>query len=114
VLACESAVSQANPQGKTVETALSIIREGGSQAAIRIEIEALISRFDAEYLRLQEQMILLKSRRHCFSFGRRGRLPRWAFALSAEPDQLHEALYEAAFATEDPAGVIRSVQSALV
>jgi hypothetical protein len=114
LLACESAVSQAGLRGKIIETALSIIREGGRVAATRLDIEALRDHFDAKYLWLQDQDEPAAQSEALLQFRRARAAAALAFALSAESEQLHEALYEAAFATDDQAGVVRSVQSALV
>jgi hypothetical protein len=114
LLACENAVSQADLRGKAIETAMSIIRDGGSLTAARLEIEDLRDRFDTEYLRLQDQDDPAAKAGALLQFRRARAAAALAFALSGESERLHEALYEAAFATDDQAGMVRSVQSVLV
>jgi len=114
LLACESAASQADLQAQPIEAALSSLRDGGSRVVTRLEIETSRGPFDAEYLRLQDQDDPAAKRDALLHFRRARAAAALAFALSSDAKELPEALYEAAFATDDQAGFVETMESALL
>ena len=114
--AAQIAASRTGLRGKDVESALEILRRGGNGSAVRGNLEVLSADLDDQYLRLceaaddepgqvsQEALRLFRQARAAAAL---------AFALSPEPEQLHEAIYEAIIASEDRAETIRSADAAL-
>ena len=114
--AAQIAASRTGLRGKDVESALEILRRGGNGSAVRGNLEVSSADLDDQYLRLceaaddepgqvsQEALRLFRQARAAAAL---------AFALSPEPEQLHEAIYEAIIASEDRAETIRSADAAL-
>lgn len=114
-LACELAVLQSGLRGAAADTALEILRgeRDAPTEAARCEVEALSERLDAEYLGPQERDEPAARLEARLLFRRARAAAALHFALSADPEQLHEVLYEAAFAADDRDEAPRSVAMAL-
>jgi len=111
------AASRAGLRGTEVDAALEILRRGGNNGtAVRQRLETLAADLDDQYLRLGEEadeesgqvspeaLLLFRKARAAAAL---------AFALSPDPEQLHEAVYEAIIASEDREETIRSADMAL-
>jgi hypothetical protein len=114
VLACEIAVSRAELCGSGVEAALEIVKDGRDDGGCRIELQALSEQFDDEYLRLWEQDDPSGIQRAQLLFRKARAAAALAIAQSASCEQLAEALCEAAFASDEPDAVAKSLEAALL
>jgi hypothetical protein len=112
-LACEIAVSQSGLCGNAVDAALKLLRDWGTELDVQREIGALIERLDDEYLQLWDQAEPAEKLKALTLFRKARAAAALSFALSGDPERLHEAIYEAAFASDDWAGVLRSVEMEL-
>jgi hypothetical protein len=96
-----------------VDAAIRVIRRGGSDPSVRLEIEALGESFDSVYFRLKDQGEPNTNPEVLRWFRRARAAAALAFALSVDSEQIHESLYEAAIASDDQVGVVRAVERAL-
>lgn len=114
LVACERAVSATGLEGAFVDGALLALRGtvGGTDAT-RITLQELAARLDDDYLQVDADGD--ESRKaealRCFSKARAA--SALAFGLSPDSGSLHEAIYEAIAALEDPAELLRVVGDAL-
>ena len=76
-------------------------------------MESLAAQLDDEYLRLDEEGGEAKKPEALRLFSKARAASALGFALSDDPDQLHEAIYEAITAVDDAAEVIRPVAETL-
>jgi hypothetical protein len=106
------AVSQSGLDGKAVDAALTIIRDGGSAPEARREIEALSADLDDAYLRLWTQHEPAARMEALLLFRKARAAAALAVALSGDCEQLQEALYEAAHAVDDQGEALRSFETA--
>lgn len=118
LVACELATSSADLAGQEVISALETLRRGTpAKAVVREQIESLAARFDDEYLRLwaqwDEEGDESKKLEALRLFSKACAASALAFALSDDPAQMHEALYEAITALNDPGELVRAVESEL-
>jgi hypothetical protein len=112
--ACELAVSSVGLVGQEIDAALITIRRGATaENSLRQQLEGLASQCDDEYLRLEEEGGESKKSESLRSFSKARALSALAFALIDDPKPLHEAIYEAIAATDDPSGVVRAAERAL-
>jgi hypothetical protein len=114
LLACEIAVSQADLHGTAVDAALAVLRQGGSNGAARLAIEALSDQLDSEYFALQEEDgPVVRPSEALLQFRKARAAAALGFALSPIPEDLGEALYEAMSASDDQAAALNAVRLAL-
>jgi len=79
-----------------------------------MRVTALSERLDDEYLRLDEEGDEAKKPDVLRLFAKARAVSALAFALSDDPSQFHEAVYEAISAlVDDPSKVARAVEAAL-
>ncbi|WNG18461.1 hypothetical protein [Cystobacter fuscus] len=114
LVACTLVASRVGLEGEEVVAALEHLRHGGEVARDLLrKIESLAARLDDEYLCLDEQGDEATRPEVLRLFSKARAASALGFALSEDPGQLHEALYEAIVAVEDATEVIRPVEGAL-
>ncbi|WP_437685681.1 hypothetical protein [Sorangium sp. So ce176] len=114
VVACELAASSADLAGQEVGLGLAALRGGAAgQPDLRQRLEDLAAHFDDEYLRLNEEVDESRKAETLRLFSKARAASALAFALIHEPGELHEAIYEAIAALDDPSELIRVVESEL-
>ncbi|WP_437481839.1 hypothetical protein WME75_39615 [Sorangium sp. So ce1014] len=118
LVACELAASSAGLTGQEIISALETLRSGTpAMAVVREQLEKLAARFDDEYLRLwdeaDEEGDESKKSEALQLFSKNCAVSALVFALTDEPGQLHEAIYEAIVALEDPGDLVRAVENEL-
>lgn len=114
VVACELAASSADLAGIEVDLGLAALRGGAAgQLDLRQRIEGLAAHFDDEYLRLNEEGDESQKAESLRLFSKARAASALAFALTDEPGQLHEAIYEAILALDEPGELVRAVESEL-
>lgn len=112
--ACIVATSQMGLEAREVGAAIAFLRNGkGERAAIRQQVEALAIRFDDQYLKLDDEGDEASKPEALRQFYKARVATAWVFALSEDTGQLHEAVYEAILAMDDPAQVVQAVEKAL-
>ena len=112
--ACALVVSQVGLEGEGVAAVLEHLRHGGKvDHDLFRKIESLAVRLDDEYLRLDEEGDEAKRPEVLRFFSKARAASALGFALSEDPGQLHEAIYEALAAVDDATEVIRPVAEAL-
>lgn len=114
LVACTLVALRVGLEGEEVVAALEHLRHGGEvDRALFRKIESLAARLDDEYLRLDEEGDETKRPDVLRLFSKARAASALGFALSEDPGQLHEALYEALAAVDDATEVIRPVAEAL-
>jgi hypothetical protein len=114
VVACELAASSADLEDQEVGLALDAVRSGAArQPGLQKRLESLAAHFDDEYLRLDEEGDESMKSDAVRLFSKARAASALAFALADEPGQLHEAIYEALAALDDPSELVRAVESEL-
>ncbi|EPX55752.1 hypothetical protein D187_008313 [Cystobacter fuscus DSM 2262] len=81
--------------------------------ALLRKLESLAARLDDEYLCLEEEGDETTRPEVLRLFSKARAASALGFALSEDPGQLHEAIYEALVAVDDASEVIRPVAEAL-
>ncbi|HEX7921452.1 MAG TPA: hypothetical protein VF583_10895 [Bradyrhizobium sp.] len=111
--ACLVAVAGTSLQGNEIDAAVDFLRHGrGDQLAVRRKLDSLTEKFDEQYLKLSEDadgttpeaLLVFRKARAAAAL---------AFALSPDPGQLHEAMYEAIVASDDQVEAVRAADVAL-
>ncbi|MFY0578367.1 hypothetical protein ACN28S_32275 [Cystobacter fuscus] len=114
LVACTLVASRVGLEGEEVVAALAHLRQGGEvDRELLRKLERLSAQLDDEYLRLEEEGDETKRPEVLRLFSRARAASALGFALSEDPGQLHEALYEALAAVDDATEVIRAVAEAL-
>lgn len=114
IVACELATASAGLAGQEVALALDALRRGAAtQPSLRQQLEELAAQLDDEYLRLQEEGDESMKSEALHTFSKARATSALAMALSDDPTQLHEALYEAIAAMSDPHELVRVTERAL-
>jgi hypothetical protein len=112
--ACQVATSRAGLDGEEIYAALQALRRDGPvEESLCKQLGELAARLDDEYLRLDEagDDALKPDVLRLFSKARAA--SALTFAVSGDPGQFHEAVYEAIAAVDDAANVVRPVTEAL-
>jgi hypothetical protein len=113
-IACEAAASSAGLTGREVVAATARLRTGAAAgASLRGQLEALAARLDGNYLRLDQNGDPSDKSEALRVFSKARAASALAFALSSDTAGLHEAIYEAVVAMNDPGELIRLVEEAL-
>lgn len=115
-LACEIAVSSIGLSDREIVLALEMLRsEAPIPAPLRLKIESLAAHLDEEYFRLDKEAEENDGdKAEAISYFSKARAASAVmFALSNDDGQLHEAIYEAIAALDDPSGLVSSVEEAL-
>lgn len=114
LVACTLVALRVGLEGEEVVAALEHLRHGGEvDRDLFRKIESLAAQLDDEYLRLDEEGDETKRPDVLRLFSKARAASALGFALSEDPGQLHEALYEALAAVDDATEVIRPVAEAL-
>ncbi|WNG24798.1 hypothetical protein F0U62_12865 [Cystobacter fuscus] len=114
LVACTLVSSRVGLEGEEVVAALEHLRQGGKvDRELLRKLESLSARLDDEYLRLDEEDDEAKRPEVLRLFSKARAASALGFALSGDPGQLHEALYEALAAVDNATEVIRPVAEAL-
>ena len=112
--ACVVAVSRVGLEENEVNAAVEILRCGGDvNSSVREQLEKLAARFDDQYFELDEKGNEATKLEALALFSKARAASALAFALSENSGQLHEAVYEAITAMNDPAEVMRVVEKTL-
>lgn len=112
--ACIIAVSRVGLEENEVNAAIEMLRCGGAaKSSVREQLEMLAARFDDEYFELDEGGDEVTKSEALRLFSKARAATALVFALSEDPGQLHEAVYEAIAAMNDPAEVMQGVDKAL-
>jgi len=110
---CSAAVAQAGLQGDEVDAAFGFLRnEKIEQPDLRQRLDRLAAQLDDEYFKLSEEaetappeaLLIFRKARAAAALG---------FALSSDPGQLHEAVYEAIIASGNQAEAARAAETLL-
>ncbi|MES5486492.1 hypothetical protein QMZ05_27355 [Bradyrhizobium sp. INPA03-11B] len=110
---CLFAVARSGLQGNEIDAAVYLLRHGGGdQLAVRRTLDLLIEQLDAQYFELSKDADRTTSRA-LLVFRKARAAAALAFALSPDPGQLHEAIYEAIVASDDQAEAVRAADAAL-
>lgn len=110
VTACLIAVKRTGLEEGEVNAAIDILRsEELVSASLQKRLESLAALLDDEYFRLNEAGD--ESALDIFSKARAA--AALSAILSGDPRQLHEAIYEAIAALDDPEEIVNSVENAL-
>jgi hypothetical protein len=80
---------------------------------VREQLERLAGRFDDEYLRLEDDGDPTHKLEALRLFSKARAASALAFGLSDDDTQLHESIYEAITAMDDPGELMRLVESVL-
>lgn len=108
--AAEIAVAHANLGGDEIREALDVLRgRSPLPSGLRERVEALSSSLDESYFEASDNGDQARSL-ELFSQARAASAV--AYALTPDADVLHEAIYEATVAVEDPANVVGAVERA--
>jgi hypothetical protein len=114
LVACELAASRVGLEGEDVAAALEHLRHAGDvNRDLRRQIESRATGLDDEYLRLNEEGDESKRAEVLRLFSKARAASALGFALSEDPGQLHEAIYEAIAAVEDAAQIVRAIAEVL-
>jgi hypothetical protein len=114
VVACELAASSAGLTSQPIAVALDALRAASvPDSIIRQQLESLAAELDDEYLRLDEDGDPSHKSEALRLFSMARATSALAFALSDDDAQLHESIYEAVTAMDDPGELVRLVDDAL-
>jgi hypothetical protein len=110
---CSAAIAQAELQRDEVDAALAVLRhEGTEQADMRQKLDRLAAQLDEEYFKLSEEAETTTPEA-LLTFRKARAAAALAFALSPDPGQLHEAVYEAIVASRNQAEAARVAETVL-
>jgi hypothetical protein len=113
-LACERAASATEVNGPEVAAAIAAFRTGeATRPRLREDLEAAAARLDEEYFRLEEQGSDAAKAEALRLFSKARATSAFAFAMSTNPGDLHDAIYEALAAVDDPRDIVRAMETAL-
>lgn len=112
------AILSAGLESQEIGLALDVLRgEAAERPDLRQRIEDIAAQFDEEYLRLweegDEEQNESKKLEALRLLSKATAASALAFALSEDPALLHEAIYEAIEAFDDPGELIRAVECEL-
>jgi hypothetical protein len=113
-VACELAAVSAGVAGQEIGLALDELRRGSAaEPALRHRLEGLAAQFDDQYLQVDEEGDDNTKSETLRLFSKARATSALALALTDDPEQLHEAIYEAIAALDDPDELVRVVESEL-
>jgi hypothetical protein len=111
--ACSVAATQAGLRESEVDAALAVLRhERTEQADMRHKLDCLAAQLDEDYFKLSEEAGTTTPEA-LLTFRKARAVAALAFALSPDPGQLHEAMYEAIMAWDNQAEAARVAVTAL-
>ncbi|WP_437659214.1 hypothetical protein [Sorangium sp. So ce1182] len=114
VVACELASAAAHLSGQEVALALEALRHGrAAPLVLQQRLERLATQLDDEYLRLDQEEDESKNPESLRLFSKARAIWAVVFALFHDPEQLHEAIYEAIAAMSDPEELVRAIENEL-
>jgi hypothetical protein len=106
-------VAQVGLQGAEVDAAFAVLRhERTEQSDVRQKLDLLAAQLDEEYFKLSEEADTITPQA-LLTFRKARAAAALAFALSLDPGQLHEAMYEAIVAWGNQAEAARVAETAL-
>ena len=100
LVACESAVRRADLHSALVGSAIADLRSGNIPASTRPKLERLAEELDEQYLRLDAKGDVASKAAALPLFAKARAASALAFAVSEDPAELHEAIYEALIAVD--------------
>lgn len=105
--ACSISILHTGLEGKEIDAALEIIRQGGVvENTLYQRLIELVSKYDDQYFQLDEAGDCNAIKQ----FSKARAVSALATALSDIPGHLHEALYEAISSIEEPSEIIRAAE----
>ena len=113
-VACEHAVAAVGLTAPDTSEALTVLRGAApADASLHGRLESLAAGFDDAYFRLDESGgdAQKHQARHCFAKARAA--SALAFAVTDDDTRLHEAIYEAICALDEPGELVRLVERVL-
>lgn len=111
LVATEMALARAGINDGDVRTALEGLRRGVAvDAGLRARVEALATKLDESYFDAEEAG---DGSRSLGLFSKARAAAALVCALSEDPSTLHEAVYEATVAVEDPSDIVAAVSTLL-
>lgn len=112
--ACALAVSLVGLDEAKVKAAIDVLRSGGIPSpSMKEELETLAAHFDDQYIDLDEDGNDASKREALYLFSKARAVTALVFAVTQDPEQLHEAVYEAISAINNPDEVVRVVEKVL-
>lgn len=116
VKACEAAIKSARLEGEDVVSAIKLLRRNDPVPdSLLSQLEERVADLDDAYFRLldevDDEVVKKKEALQYFSMARAA--SALVFALSADPDKAHEAIYEAIAAFEEPTEIMQAVEKIL-
>lgn len=113
-VACQYAATTVGLAAPEVGAALAGLRgAAGPDDSLRRRLERLAAELDDQYFRLDEDGDEAEKREALRVFSKARATSALAFALSADDARLHEAIYEAIVAIDEPGELTRLVDNAL-
>lgn len=113
-IACQHAISAVGIAEEEVGRALAILHgTAAPDASVVGRIENLVSKFDDQYFLLDDGGDAIQKEEALRLFSKARAASALAFALSSEDAQLHEAIYEAISALDNPDDLVRLVEEVL-
>jgi len=113
-VACEQAVAAVSLTAPDVSAALAVVRgDDPADAALRERLEHLAAEFDEAHFQLDEDGGASQGRPARQHFARARAASALAVAVQDDDAQLHEAIYEAISALDEPDALIRLVERVL-
>ncbi|WP_434046052.1 MULTISPECIES: hypothetical protein [Sorangium] len=115
VVACEFASAAAHLSDQEVALALDALRhDKAAPPFLQQRLECLAAQFDDEYLRLDQEEDESRKPESLRLFSKSRATWALVFALFHDPAQLHEAIYEAIAAMNDPEELVRAIEVELL
>lgn len=112
--ACVTAASRVGLEEEEANAAIEILRYGSAATSkMREQLETLAAHYDDQYFELSEEGDKATESDALLLFSKARVAAALAFALSEDSRQLHEALYEAIAAINDPTEVMQVVEKVL-
>ena len=113
-VACQHAAATVGLAAQEVSEALAVLRGAAApDVSLRERLESFAADFDDQYFRLDEDGDAAQKQEALRLFSKARATSALAFALSADEAHLHEAIYEAISAMDEPAELVRLVEGAL-
>jgi hypothetical protein len=110
---CLFAIEQAGLQSREVDDALALLRHDvPGSSDMRQKLDRLTEELDEQYFRLSDNTENITPEAFVM-FQKARAAAALAFALSPHGDQLHEAIYEAIYASSDPDEATQAAEAML-
>ena len=114
LVACQHAATSVGLAAEEVSEALDVLRRAATPGvSLGRRLERLAAELDDQYFRLDEGGDAVRKQEAVRLFSQARATSALAFALSADGAHLHEAIYEAIAAMDEPGELVRLVDGAL-